>query len=278
MFSNTAHPATLEVKPVHESQLEENKAQDIVIELRHVTKKYHLYKNERGRALGLFGIKKKDSYLGSINANDDLSFEVYRGEAVALLGQNGAGKSTILKIISGVMYPTSGEATVNGRISALLELSAGFDGKLTGRENINLRGQAIGLSKKQIEALEPKAIEFADLGVYIDQPMRTYSSGMKARLGFGFAVSVDPEILIIDEVLSVGDRRFRKKCITRIREIMHDSNVTILFVTHGTEVAKEFCTRGIVLDNGRKLFDGSINDAVLFYDSLTDEKASGSKP
>ena len=196
----------------------------------------------------------------------DLSFEIKKGEAVAFLGRNGAGKSTTLKMVTGVTHPTSGEIRVEGRVSALLELTAGFDSQLTGRENISLRGQILGLNRSEIKELEPDIIDFAELGLYIDQPMRTYSSGMKARLGFAFAVAIDPEILVVDEALSVGDRAFQKKCIDRIREIMMDENVTVLFVTHTSSTAKEFCSRGIVLDKGTKVFDGSIDDATAYYE------------
>ena len=240
---------------------------EVIIEFDHVTKTYHLYKSDRSRFLALLSFAKQDKYLEEINANDDLSFKINRGEAVAFLGQNGAGKSTALKIVTGLTYPTSGEAYIRGRVSALLELSAGFDGRLTGRENINLRGQAIGLSRKEIRELEPKIVDFAELGLYIDQPIRTYSSGMKARLGFAFAVAIDPEILVIDETLSVGDKRFREKCVARMREIMKDESVTVLFVTHASEIAKEFCTRGIVLNHGVKVFDGPIEEAILYYDT-----------
>ena len=240
---------------------------EVAIKFDHVTKTYDLYKNDRGRFLGLFNIKKKRTgYLGTVNANDDLSFEIKKGEAVAFLGLNGAGKSTALKMITGVTYPTSGEITVNGSVSALLELSAGFDRRLTGRENIHLRGQILGMSKEQLAEIEPQAVKFADLGMYIDQPMRSYSSGMRARLGFALAVSVNPEILVVDEALSVGDRKFKKKCVTRIREIMMDSNVTVLFVTHSTTTAQEFCSRGIVLDHGKKLFDGTMDEAMAYYE------------
>ena len=203
--------------------------------------------------------------MASINANDDLSFRIRKGEAVAFLGSNGAGKSTALKMVTGVAYPTKGTVTVNGHVSALLELTAGFDKSLTGRENIHLRGQALGFTKEQLEELVPKTVEFADLGVYIDQPIRMYSSGMKARLGFGFAVSSDPEIL---EALAVGDRKFREKCYARVREIMEDEKVTVLFVTHSSSAAEEFCQRGIVLDHGRKLFDGTIEEASAFYEAM----------
>jgi len=204
--------------------------------------------------------------LGSVDASKDLSFEIKKGEAVAFLGRNGAGKSTTLKMVTGVTHPTSGEIRVEGRVSALLELTAGFDPQLSGRENISLRGQILGLNRSEIKELEPDIIDFAELGLYIDQPMRTYSSGMKARLGFAFAVAIDPEILVVDEALSVGDRAFQKKCIDRIREIMMDENVTVLFVTHTSSTAKEFCSRGIVLDKGTKVFDGTIDDATTYYE------------
>lgn len=240
---------------------------EVAIKFDHVTKSYELYKNDRGRFLGLFNVKsKRTGYLGVVEANKDLSFEIMKGEAVAFLGLNGAGKSTALKMITGVTYPTEGEITVNGRVSALLELSAGFDAKLTGRENIHLRGQILGLTDEQLAEIEPRVVKFAELGMYIDQPMRSYSSGMKARLGFGLAVATKPEILIVDEALSVGDRKFKKKCVKRIREIMMDENVTVLFVTHSTSTAMEFCSRGIVLDHGQKLFDGSMEDAMAFYE------------
>jgi len=239
---------------------------DAIIEFENVTKTYHLYRNDQGRFLGLFNYKKKSAYIGSVNATDNLTFKINRGEAVAFIGHNGAGKSTTLKIVTGVTFPTTGKVVVKGKVSALLELNAGFDGQLTARENINLRGQAIGLSRKEIKELEPKIIEFAELGLYVDQPMRTYSSGMKSRLGFAFAVSIDPEILVVDETLSVGDKNFKTKCIERIREIMQDENVTVLFVTHASETAREFCSRGIVLNEGKKEFDGPIDEAIAFYE------------
>jgi len=250
-------------------------AKNPIIEFTHVTKTYHLYKNERARFLGLFNIKRDGAYLGAINANDNLSFRVDRGEAVAFLGQNGAGKSTALKIVSGIASPTVGRAVVKGKVSALLELNAGFDSKLTGRENISLRGQAIGLSRREIKEVESKVVDFAEIGAYIDQPMRTYSSGMKSRLGFAFAVSMDPEILVVDEALSVGDKKFKEKCVKRVREIITDEDVTVLFVTHSSGVAKEFCTRGIVLDQGEKLYDGPIDAAIAYYETYNSFKTPG---
>lgn len=248
------------------SQSSGNANSDIAIKFDHVTKTYKLYKDDRQRFASIFWSAKKRDSVTTIDANNDLSFEIKKGEAVAFLGENGAGKSTALKLVTGVAYPTSGTVTVNGHVSALLELKAGFDPSLTGRENIHLRGQALGFTEEQICAIEPRAVEFADLGVYIDQPVRMYSSGMKSRLGFGFAVSSDPEILVVDEALAVGDKKFKKKCYARVREIMEDENVTVLFVTHSTGAAEEFCRRGIVLDKGRKLFDGPIEEAMAFYE------------
>lgn len=240
----------------------------VVVEFRHVTKEYKLYKNDRKRVMGMFSDKVKHRV---IRANDDLSFVIHKGESVALLGSNGAGKSTALKMITGVIYPTSGEVIVNGRVSALLELNAGFDAGLTGRENINMRAQIWGLSKEEIEELEPAVVKFADIGSYIDQPVRTYSSGMKARLGFAFASSINPDILIVDEALAVGDRQFARKCRKRVKKIMRDDNVTVLFVTHSTGAAKNFCERGIVMEHGRKIYDAPIDDAVAFYEGGDDE-------
>ena len=239
---------------------------DIAVRFDHVTKTYHLYKNDRARFLGIFEFRKKGTYLGSTDANDDLSFTIHKGEAVAFLGLNGAGKSTALKMVTGVTHPTSGTVEVHGRVSALLELGAGFDGQLTGRENIALRGRILGLSKAEMAELEEKSIEFAELGLYIDQPMKTYSSGMKARLGFALSASLDPDILVVDEALSVGDKKFRKKCIARMREVMTAEGVTVLFVTHTSKTAREFCTRGIVLDKGHNVFDGPIDEASKYYE------------
>ena len=198
-------------------------------------------------------------------AVDEVNFGIKKGESVALFGKNGAGKSTILKMVTGVTYPTEGEVNVNGRVSALLELTAGFDQELTGRENIYLKGQLMGLKDKEIEALEDTIVDFADIGEYIDQPVRTYSSGMKARLGFAININIEPEILIIDEALSVGDTQFRKKCIKRVNEVMGTGDITLLFVTHATEVAREFCKRGIVMKSGQLVFDADIEEAIEMY-------------
>lgn len=234
-----------------------------VIVFDHVTKIYKLYKNDKFRFLSMFIKKIKYKENRAIN---DVSFIVKKGESVALFGKNGAGKSTILKMITGVTFPTSGEISVNGRVSALLELTAGFDGEFTGRENIYLKCNLMGINDEEIKLLEEEIIDFAGLGEYIDQPVRTYSSGMKARLGFAINANVEPEILIVDEALSVGDKAFRVKCHNKVKEIMRDKEVTFLFVTHSVGTAKAFCDRGIVLEKGKIIFDGEIDKAIAFYE------------
>ena len=234
----------------------------IVVKFDHVTKIYKLFSNDKKRLLHTFF--KKIKYKEK-RAVDDVSFEIRKGEAVALFGKNGAGKSTILKMITGVSFPTTGEITVNGRVSALLELTSGFDPEFTGRENIYLKGQLLGLRNSEIQELEQEIIDFAELSEYIDQPVRTYSSGMKARLGFSINVNIRPEILIVDEALSVGDEEFKNKCIKKVNKIIKKDEVTLLFVTHSTAMAKEFCKRGILMQNGKKVFDGEIEEAIEKY-------------
>ena len=235
---------------------------NIVIEFNNVFKKYKLYKNDKKRFMAIFS--KRISYKEKIAVND-VTFRISRGEAVAIFGKNGAGKSTILKMITGVAYPTSGEIIVNGRVSALLELTSGFDPDLSGRENIYLKGQLCGLSNDEIKELEDTIVDFAEVGEYIDQPVRSYSSGMKARLGFAVNVNIRPEILIVDEALSVGDKDFRNKCLKKVKEIIEKDGVTLLFVTHSTGTARDFCDRGIVMVKGSMVFDGNIDDAIEFY-------------
>lgn len=235
---------------------------DVVIKFEHVTKKYKLFKSEKRRLLYTFCKKIK---YNEKKAVDDVSFEVKRGEAVALFGKNGAGKSTILKMITGVCFPTEGKIEVKGRVSALLELTSGFDPEFTGRENIYLKGQLLGLKDAEVRELEQTIIDFAEIAEYIDQPVRTYSSGMKARLGFSINVNIIPEILIVDEALSVGDEEFKNKCTKKVNEIVSKDEVTLLFVTHSSAMAKEFCSRGIVMEKGKLKFDGSIDDAIKKY-------------
>ncbi|MBQ3888792.1 MAG: ABC transporter ATP-binding protein [Clostridia bacterium] len=242
---------------------------DVVIRLDDVSKVYKLYPSVKRRLVGVFIKRVKFKRKRAI---DHVSFEVRRGESVALFGKNGAGKSTVLKLITGVAYPTDGTITVDGRVSALLELTSGFDMEFTGRENIYLKGHILGLKDEEIHALEQTIIDFAEIGDYIDQPVRSYSSGMKARLGFSININISPEILIVDEALSVGDAAFRNKCKTKVNEIIEKENVTLLFVTHNAVEAEAFCKRGIVLKNGRIEFDGPIEEAAEFYQNMYSKK------
>lgn len=235
---------------------------EVVISFKNVTKNYKLYKNDKQRLLSVFS--KKVPYKNK-KAVDNVSFDIEKGESVALFGRNGAGKSTILKMITGVAYPTDGEIQVKGRVSALLELTSGFDVERSGRENIYLKGQLCGMKDDEIRSIEQEIVDFAEIGEYVDQPVRTYSSGMKARLGFAINVNIRPEILIVDEALSVGDRAFRDKCLKKVNSIIEKDQVTLLFVTHSTETARKFCKRGIVMKNGKLMKDTDIDSAIQFY-------------
>ncbi|PKQ15792.1 MAG: teichoic acid ABC transporter ATP-binding protein [Actinobacteria bacterium HGW-Actinobacteria-7] len=246
------------------------KSDQIAIEFRKVSKRYRLYRSDKHRFAGIFSSKIP---FKEVYANQNLNFTIRRGESVAVMGKNGAGKSTMLKMITGVVFPSSGEVIVNGRVSALLELTAGFDLEFTGRENVHLRGQIWGLEAAEITDLEAKVVDFADIGDYIDQPMRTYSSGMKARVGFAISAHINPEILVVDEALSVGDKAFRQKCDEKIREIMETDGVTVIFVTHSSGAAESICHRGLVLKKGKLAFDGPISEAIDFYEGPRDPGA-----
>ena len=198
---------------------------------------------------------------------DDVSFNVKKGEVVGIIGKNGAGKSTLLKIISGVLKPTSGKVTANGNIVPMLELGSGFDPELTGRENIYLNGAILGYSKEFLKSKYEEIVAFSELGEFINMPIRNYSSGMMMRLAFSVATVVCPEILIVDEVLSVGDMAFQLKCFKKFQEFK-EKGKTILFVTHSiTEVLRN-CTRTIIIDGGRKIFDGDLKEGVEKYKKI----------
>lgn len=233
----------------------------LAVQFKNVSKKYKLFKNEKDRFMSFFNNRNNYKTKKSLN---NISFDIKKGEAVAFFGRNGAGKSTLLKIITGVTYPSNGIVRVNGRVGALLELTAGFDAELTGRENIYFRGDILGIKRNEMKKREIDIIKFADLGDYIDQPVRTYSSGMKARLGFAINININPDVLIVDEALSVGDKEFREKCRRTISDKINQG-VTFLFVTHSILDAKKFCKRGIVMKNGHLVFDGEIKEAADFY-------------
>ncbi|MCQ4022905.1 MULTISPECIES: ABC transporter ATP-binding protein [unclassified Ruminococcus] len=232
-----------------------------IISFDNVSKVYTLYKNDRDRMKALFVRPKtaKDH-----RALSKVSFKINRGESVGIIGDNGAGKSTLLKMITGVSFPTEGTVTVNGKVAALLELTAGFSLEMTGRENIYLKGYILGLKDDFIKTIEEDIVDFAQIGDYIDQPVRTYSSGMKMRLGFAINVNIDPDILVIDEALSVGDAKFKKKCKDKISSIIKEGK-TVLYVSHSKESVKEMCPRSIYLKKGELIFDGPTVEALKVY-------------
>jgi ABC-type polysaccharide/polyol phosphate transport system ATPase subunit len=212
-------------------------------------------------------IFRRNSQFHMFEAVKDLSFEVTDGELLGIVGRNGSGKSTTLKLIAQVYRPTSGKISVNGRVAALIELGAGFHGDLTGRENIVINGLMLGLSRRQIRDCEKRIIEFAELGDFIDSPVKQYSSGMYMRLGFAIAVEVDPDILLIDEILAVGDAAFQKKCLERIGDFQRRGK-TILYVSHSMESVKSLCTRAILLHEGTLISDGSPDRIYEQYNEI----------
>lgn len=235
---------------------------DTVIEIKNITKIYNLYNKPSDRLKeALFSRKSRHTEFAALN---DVSFDVCKGEILGIIGKNGSGKSTILKIITNVLTPTSGECIVKGKIAALLELGAGFNMEYTGIENIYLNGQMIGFSKEEMDKKLQDIIDFADIGEHIYQPVKTYSSGMFARLAFSVAISVDPDILIVDEALSVGDVFFQNKCYRRFEEF-RDKGKTILFVTHDMGSVIRYCNRCVLLNAGEKVGEGKPQEMVDLY-------------
>lgn len=233
----------------------------IVVEVENLTKIYKIFKNDKERLKGLFLSKK---FRKTKLALDNISFKIHEGETVAILGRNGAGKSTLSKIIAGVTIQTSGHIKTSKKITSLLELTTGFDGNYTGRENIYLKAMLMEIPKKEIAKYEKKIIEFADIGEFIDIQYKKYSSGMGARLGFAFNSCIDPEVLLVDEALSVGDINFSAKCLKKVKEIL-SNGATFIFVTHSMEMAKDFCQRGIVIHDSKIIYDGEIEKAIEEY-------------
>lgn len=211
--------------------------------------------------------KRRDKYYREFWAIKDVSFDVKKGETVGIVGRNGSGKSTLLQLICGTLQPTTGAVETRGRIAALLELGSGFNPEFTGRENVYMNGAIIGLSREEIDARFDKIAAFADIGDFIEQPVKTYSSGMAVRLAFAVAVSVDPEILIVDEALSVGDELFQRKCFSRI-EAIKNKGATILFVSHSAATVVELCDRAILLETGRLLATGAPKLIISEYQKL----------
>ncbi|MGY4530938.1 lipopolysaccharide transport system ATP-binding protein [Pseudomonas sp. TE3786] len=241
-------------------------AADPVICVKNVSKKFRLFSSPRERLIeSLHPLRKQ--YHKEFWALHDVSFTVAKGEFIAILGRNGSGKSTLLQIICEVMQATTGSVAVNGKISALLELGAGFNPEFTGRENVILNGSIMGFSRAAMEAKMPGIEAFAEIGEHFDQPVKTYSSGMFVRVAFAAAIHVEPEILVVDEALSVGDAKFQHRCFQRIRQFVEQGK-TILFVSHSVDTVLRLCHRGVVMEQGRLSFDGPIVDAVNHYQDL----------
>ena len=238
---------------------------EAVIKISNLVKEYKMYSNKKDRLLEavLPGYKKHTTF----RAMNNLNLEIKKGEVLGILGKNGAGKSTLLKMITGVVIPTSGNLEKKKKISSLLELGAAFNPDLTGYENIYQHGQVMGLSDEEIKSKEQEIIDFADIGEHLSQPVKTYSSGMFARLAFACAINVDPDILIVDEVLSVGDMAFQLKCFKKFEQFKNNGK-TIIFVTHNINDVMTNCNRVIILENGTKTFDGSVKDGVNRYKKI----------
>ncbi len=244
----------------------------VAVEVKDVWKKFRIYHDR------VYSLKERIIFWGRQKAEDfwalkGINLTVPKGTTVGLIGRNGSGKSTLLKIISRILYPTKGEVKVNCRVSTLLELGAGFHPDFTGRENIFLNASILGLTRKQTKERLSEIISFAELGDFIDNPVRNYSSGMYMRLGFAVAVHVDPDILLIDEVLAVGDMAFQEKCLAKIKELQK-RGTTIIFVTHSPQQVEELCHMAVWLDRGEVRMQGPAKEVARAYGEFVGRMAS----
>lgn len=243
-----------------------NEKKEYAIKVSNVSKMYKLYQRNRDRMIDSLGLSRKKLYKEHYALND-INFEIKNGESVGIIGTNGAGKSTILKIITGVLKPTTGTLDINGRISALLELGAGFNQEYTGIENIYLNGTMLGYSREEIDAKMDDILAFADIGDFVYQPVKSYSSGMFVRLAFAVAINIDPEILIVDEALSVGDVFFQAKCYKKFEDFKKQGK-TILFVSHDLSSIRKYCDRVILFNKGHKLAEGAPKEMIDLYKKI----------
>jgi ABC-type polysaccharide/polyol phosphate transport system ATPase subunit len=243
--------------------------QPIAVMVRNVTQSFRVIHERPDTVREVFArfFQSRTSYHEFL-AIRDVSFALERGKMLGVLGRNGSGKSTLLKVIAGVYRPTSGSVELHGSVAPLLELGAGMQPELTGRQNIILNGLLLGYSKREMRMREPAIIDFADIGDFIDAPVKQYSSGMYMRLAFSIATEVDPDILIVDEILAVGDFAFSQKCLSRLEQF-RQAGKTILFVTHSLQQVMDYCDRAIVLNAGCVAFDGHTDEAIEFYRSIS---------
>lgn len=243
-------------------------AESPVIRLENVTQRFRVIHERPDTVRELFSrLFRHNASFHEFEAVKHASFEIPKGQAVGIIGRNGSGKSTLLKIIAGVYKPSSGTVEVNGTLAPLIELGAGFHHELTGRENILLNGLLMGYSKREMLDREESIIEFADIGEFIDAPVKQYSSGMYMRLAFAVATEVDPQILLVDEILAVGDLSFQEKCFERIRRF-RESGKTIIIVTHNMKNVLDHCERAILIDHGNILIDGMPKEVIATYSNL----------
>ena len=247
---------------------------DIAISVKNLSKCFQIYETPRDRLkqfvlprLQRFAGKTPKQHYREFWALKDVSFEIKKGETVGIVGRNGSGKSTLLQIICGTLTPTSGSVETRGRVAALLELGSGFNPEFTGRENVYMNAAVLGLSQQEIDQRFDDIVAFADIGDFIEQPVKTYSSGMMVRLAFAVAINVDPEILIVDEALSVGDELFQRKCFSRIESIKNNG-ATILFVSHSASMINQLCDKAMLLDRGGLLLNGSARNVTKYYHQL----------
>lgn len=251
----------------------EARSDEPVISVRGVGKRYEVFHSPTQRIRQAVTGHKHSRDIWALK---DVNFEVRRGESVGIIGRNGSGKSTLMQIIAGTLAPTTGEVRIRGRIAALLELGSGFNPHFTGRENVILTGSIMGLSRKKMEAKLPEIEEFAEIGDFIDEPVSIYSSGMHARLAFAASVSLEPDILILDEILSVGDAGFQQRCIGRLHQLL-STGVTLLFVSHAADAVKSICRQGLLLVKGEQTFFGSAREAVdLYFGTLRSQQSARS--
>ncbi len=240
-----------------------SKKDDIAISVKNVTKEFTVYEDKayflKERLANLKRNKKSKHVVLK-----DISCDIHRGETVALIGVNGSGKSTLLKLMNKIIYPEKGTITVNGKLSSMIELGAGFNTDFTGRENIYFNASMYGLGKKDVDPIIDKIIDFSELGDFIDVPVRTYSSGMYMRLAFSIAVNVQAEILLIDEILAVGDAHFQDKCLKKMKELKKEGK-TMVFVSHSMPTVKEFCDRALWIYEGQLRMDGNVKDVAKEY-------------